>query len=55
MDDMLETGVSSWTGRDPSSLEVLGSSSSSENKTLLTSNLYMSSNKSGAVSLPLIV
>ena len=33
--------------RDPSSLEVLGSSSSDENKTLLTSSLYMTGNKTG--------
>ena len=32
-------------GRDPSTLEVLGSSSSDENKTMLTSNLYMTANK----------
>ena len=35
-------------GRDPSTLEVLGSSSSDENKALLMSNLYMTAgNKSG--------
>ena len=35
-------------GRDPSTLEVLGSSSSDENKSLLMSNLYMTAaNKSG--------
>lgn len=35
-------------GRDPSTLEVLGSSSSSENKSLLLSHLYMKAgNKNG--------
>ena len=46
MDDQGVVGVSKGH-RDPLSLEILNSSSSDENKALLKSNLYMSTNKTG--------